>query len=182
MDGMVISMLSSSVLIVITIIILTRISGNNMASIFLKKGNIRLGLIIGLAGFSVFAVASIVGANMLFLGQDLSLERVIAWTPWISVFVIANGFREELLYRGLFLKKITPLIGSKTSLLLLALIFAWSHTPITYSSDVPVLVIVTLLLGLTWGYVMQRTDSLLGSILFHAGTDIAVVIGLFANI
>jgi hypothetical protein len=29
---------------------------------------------------------------------------------------------------------------------------------------------------------MQRTDSILGSVLFHAGTDIPVFIGIFSNI
>jgi uncharacterized protein len=41
--------------------------------------------------------------------------------------------------------------------------------------------IFTFSLGLAWGYIMQRTDSILGSALFHAGADIPVFIGIFSN-
>jgi membrane protease YdiL (CAAX protease family) len=39
---------------------------------------------------------------------------------------------------------------------------------------------ITFILGLVWGHITQRTDSLLGSILFHAGTDIPIILGIFA--
>ena len=106
-------MLVSTSIIVSIIILLTRVSGNSLGSIFLKKGNIKLGLIIGLAGFSFFALTSIPAAQYLFQGQNLNLGRVIAWLPWIIPIVLLNGIREELLYRGLFLKKFEPKLGSK---------------------------------------------------------------------
>jgi len=187
MNVMVLDMLSSTLLIVIPIIVLTRISGARVASIFLKKGNLKLGLIIGLTGFFVFAIVSVQGAKYLFLGQNLSLGRVIPWTPWILVTVMVNGLREELLYRGLFLKKYEPLLGSNSSNLLQAMIFSLSHTvagfgTVTYTQFPTVFVIITFLLGLAWGYVMQRTDSLLGPVLFHAGSDIPIFIGRFSNL
>jgi len=40
---------------------------------------------------------------------------------------------------------------------------------------------VVFFLGLAFGAVMQKTNSLLGSILFHAGTDIPAVLGIFSN-
>ena len=43
-------------------------------------------------------------------------------------------------------------------------------------------VILTFFLGLAWGYVTQRTDSLLGSVLFHAGTDIPIIISIFSTL
>jgi membrane protease YdiL (CAAX protease family) len=36
-------------------------------------------------------------------------------------------------------------------------------------------------LGLAWGYIMQKTDNAWGSILFHAGADILVFLGVFSN-
>ncbi len=41
---------------------------------------------------------------------------------------------------------------------------------------------VTFLLALGWGATMQRTDSWWGSVLFHAGTDISIVVGIFSNL
>jgi membrane protease YdiL (CAAX protease family) len=186
MTGIALDMLVSTLIIVSTIILLTAVSGNSLGSIYLKKGNFKLGLIIGLVGFFFFALTSIPAAQYLFQGQNLSLERVITWLPWIIPIVLLNGFREELLYRGLFLKKFQPKLGSKTSNLLQALIFSLSHSVAgvglnAYTPYIWGLVIFTFSLGLAWGYIMQRTDSILGSALFHAGTDIPVFIGIFSN-
>ena len=179
-------MLVSTAIIVSIIILLTRFSGNSLGSIFLKKGNIKLGLIIGVAGFSFFALTSIPAAQYLFQGQNLNLGRVIAWLPWIIPIVLLNGIREELLYRGLFLKKLEPKLGLKASNLLQAVIFSLSHSVAgvglnAYTPYISILVIFTFSLGLAWGYIMQRTDSIIGSTLFHAGTDIPIFIGIFSN-
>ncbi len=186
MSGLVLDMLVSTSIIAGTIIILTRVSGNSFSSIFLKKGNIKLGLIMGLIGFFFFALTSIPAAEYLFQGQNLNLDKVIGWMPWIIPIVLLNGVREELLYRGLFLKKFQPKLGLRTSNLLQAIIFSLSHSVAgvglsAYTPFIWVLVIFTFSLGLAWGYIMQRTDSVLGSTLFHAGTDIPVFIGIFSN-
>jgi membrane protease YdiL (CAAX protease family) len=187
MSGLVLDMLVSTSIIVGAIILLTRVSGNTLSSIFLKKGNIKLGLIIGLTGFFFFALTSIPAAQYLFQGQNLTLEKVVAWLPWILPIVLLNGVREELLYRGLFLKKFEEKLGLKTSNLLQAIIFSLSHSVAgvglnAYTPFIWVLVIFTFSLGLIWGYTMQRTNSVIGSILFHAGTDIPVFIGIFSNL
>ena len=187
MNGLVLDMLASTSIIVGIIILLTRISGNTLSSIFLKKGNIKIGMTIGLIGFLFFALTSIPAAEYLFQGQNLNLDKVIAWMPWIIPVVLLNGVREELLYRGLFLKKFESKLGLKTSNLLQAIIFSLSHSVAgvglnAYTPFIWVLVIFTFSLGLAWGYIMQRTESVLGSILFHAGTDVPVFIGIFSNI
>ena len=46
MNGLVLAMLSSTVLVVASIIVLTRISGGSMYSIFLAKGKIKLGFLL----------------------------------------------------------------------------------------------------------------------------------------
>jgi hypothetical protein len=107
--------------------------------------------------------------------------------PWILPIVFANGLREELLYRGLFLRKYESLLGKAPSGLLQALIFSLSHSVagigITqYTPYISLLVVSTFILGLVLGYVMQKTDSIIGPILLHAGTDIPIFIGIFSNL
>ena len=186
-SGFLLDMLVSASIIVSVIIIFTKISGNSLSSIFLKKGNIKLGIICGLVGFSIFAISAIPVAQYMFQGHNLTVNRVIAWLPWIIPIVLLNGVREELLYRGLFLKKYEVKLGPKTSNLLQAIIFSLSHSVAgvglnTYTPFIWALVAFTFVLGLAWGYIMQRTDSIIGSVLFHAGTDIPVFIGIFSNI
>ncbi|TRO43980.1 CPBP family intramembrane metalloprotease [Candidatus Bathyarchaeota archaeon] len=183
---LVLDMLVSTAIIVSTIIILIRVSGNSLGSIFLRKGNLRLGLTSGLIGFFFFALTAIPAAQYLFQGQNLGLDRLIAWLPWILPIVLLNGIREELLYRGLFLKRFEPDLGLKTSNLLQAIIFSLSHSVAgiglnNYTPFVWALVIFTFSLGLLWGYIIQRTDSIIGSALFHAGTDIPIFLGIFSN-
>jgi len=187
MTGFLLDMLVSASIIVSVIILLTKISGNSLGSIFLKRGNIKLGIIVGFIGFFIFAITAIPVAEYMFQGQNLNLDKVIAWLPWIIPIVLLNGVREELLYRGLFLKKFEAKLGPKTSNLLQAIIFSLSHSVAgvalnAYTPYVWALVIFTFSLGLAWGYIMQRTDSILGSVLFHAGTDIPVFTGIFSNI
>ena len=187
MNGLVYAMLSSTALVAASIIVLTRISGGSMYSIFLAKGKIKLGLLVGLIGFLVFVALSIPGANFLFQGQNLTMAKLFSWMPWILPIVLANGLREELLYRGLFLRKFKSLLGIVPSILLQALIFSLSHSVagigITqYTPYISVLMVATFLLGLVLGYVMHRTDSIIGPILIHAGTDIPIFIGIFSNL
>jgi membrane protease YdiL (CAAX protease family) len=185
--GLALDMLASASIIVGTILILSRISGSSFESIFLKKGKLKLGLILGFAGFFFFALTAIPAAQSLFQGQNLSLDKVIAWMPWILPIVVMNGIREELLYRGLFLKKFMPKLGTKTSNFLQAIIFSLSHSVAglglsAYTPYIWVLVVFTFSLGLIWGYIMQRTNSIIGSTLFHAGSDIPVFLGIFSNL
>jgi membrane protease YdiL (CAAX protease family) len=158
-----------------------------MYSIFLAKGKIKLGLLVGLIGLLVFAALSIPGANLLFQGQNLTITKLVSWMPWILPIVLANGLREELLYRGLFLRKFEGLLGNGFAVLLQALIFSLSHSVagigiMQYTPYISVLVVATFLLGLVLGYVMRRTDSVIGPILLHAGTDIPIFIGIFSNL
>lgn len=186
-NSIVLSMLFSTVLVVISIIVLSLLFGDRLSAIFIQKGDLKSGLLIGIGGFLVFAVLSIPVASLLFNGQNLSMDRVILWLPGIFLLVIANGIREELLYRGLFLKKLIPVFGFDVSNLLQALIFSLSHTvagrgTVQYTSFTLAFVVITFLLGLFLGYLMRRTDSMIGPILFHAGSDIPVFLGIMSNL
>ncbi len=185
-SGLVLVMLVSASIIVGTILALTVASGNSLASVFLKKGNLKFGLVFGLVGFFFFALTSAPAAQYLFQGQNVSISKLFAWLPWILPIVFLNSFREELLYRGLFLRKFWSKLGLKTSNALQAAIFSLSHSVAglglsAYTPYVWALLIFTFVLGLIWGYMIQRTDSIIGSTLFHAGTDIPVFLGIFSN-
>ena len=186
-ENVALAMISSTLLVTAPILALTVISGGRLHDVFLARGNVKRGLLIGFIGFGVFVLVSIPAATYLFQGHNLTAARALSWTAPLLVTVFANGVREELLYRGLFLKRYESLLGSKPSNVLQAVIFSLSHTvaglgPTSYTPFVPVLVVFTLALGLVWGNLMQRTNSILGSVLFHAGSDIPVFLGIFSNL
>jgi membrane protease YdiL (CAAX protease family) len=180
--GIAVDKLESTFLIVVPIIVLTKLSGNSMSSIYLQKGNLKQGLIIGLTVFVVVAAVSIPWAKWQYQTGDLSLHRIIPWTPWILLFVLANAFNEELLFRGLFLKKLEPLLGAFPANLCMAIPFVALHFGVDYSQNIFLLMALLLPLGLALGYVMQRTSSIIASLLIHASLDIAVVLALFSQL
>lgn len=173
--------LNEAFIAITIIILLTKTSGGSLGSIYIQKGNLRLGLIIGLVTFVLAALGSFPMAT-LFKAQDLTLERVTPWIPWLLVYVLANAAFEELMFRGLFLRKLQPFLGKFLSNFITAFVFTGLHGTVTYSADNLIFVAVTFPLALAWGYIMQKTDSVWGSILFHAGMDIPIMLGIFSNL
>jgi membrane protease YdiL (CAAX protease family) len=174
--------LNDCFVIVSTVIIFTLLSGNRLGSIYLQKGRLKLGLIIGAITFLVAEAGSMPMADLLFNGGGLTLARVLPWTPWVLLTVLANGALEEILFRGLFLRKLEPFFGKFPSNLLIALVFTVLHKGASYTSQEYIFLAVLVPIALAWGYLMQKTEGVWGSILFHAGMDIPIFLGIFANL
>ncbi len=168
--------------IISAVIVFTLLSGGSLGSIYIQKGRLKLGLIIGGITFLLAAAGSIPMAALLFNGKGLTLARVLPWTPWVLLAALANGTLEEILFRGLFLRKLEPFFGKSLANVLIALVFTVLHQGAYYTSDQYIFLAATALVALAWGYVMQKTDSVWGSILFHAGMDIPIFLGIFANL
>lgn len=180
--GIAMDKLESTLLIVIPIIVLARLSGDDLDSLYLQRGNLRLGLIIGLAVFVVVAALSIPYAQWQYHVGDLSLQRVLPWIPWILVFVLANSINEELLFRGLFLRKLEPFLGAFPANLCVAIPFTMLHLGVDYSRNTILLLALLLPLALLLGHLMQKTRSILAPWLVHASVDIAIVLSLFSQL
>jgi len=173
--------LDSSLIIILTILLLTRLSDEGPTSLYLRKGDLRQGLTIGILAFLISVTGSVYVAR-LFGAQNLTLERIYPWLPWILVFVLANALNEEMLFRGLLLGKVQPVLGRFFSNLVLAIPFVLHHTGVSYTNDTLLFLAYLLPLALAWGHITQRTDSLLGAFLFHAGTDIPVILVIFSRL
>ena len=180
--GWMIEKLHEVFLIFCTVIIFNKLAGNSLGSIFIQKGNLKQGLLIGGIAFVVAVAGSIPTAELLFNAKDLTIARVLPWAPIILIIVLANGALEELLFRGLFLRKLEPFFGKFFSNLLIALVFTVLHKGSTYTSSEYIFLAILTPLALVWGWLMQKTDSIWGSILFHAGMDIPIFLGIFSNL
>ena len=176
-SGIALSKLSEALWICLSIVAVTVLFGVDMGTIFLKRGRLKQGLLIGLLAFLLLAVIAAVQAN----AQGTTLQQLAQLAPWILVFVLANGFMEELLYRGLFLKRYEPVLGRHLSNLVTALVFVAIHAQVTYTSALVPFLIGLFFLALLWGVLMQKTDSIIGAALFHAGTDTLIILGIFAD-
>ncbi len=164
------------------IILFTLLSGETPASIYIQKGNLKQGLLIGGIAFLVAAAGAIPMSGLMFQAKDLTLARVLPWMPWILIFVLANAALEELMFRGLFLRKLEPFLGRFLSNLVIAVVFTLIHLGVSYTPGQYVFLAVVFPLALLWGWITQKTNSLWGAILFHAGMDIPIILGIFSNL
>ncbi|MDD2523043.1 MAG: type II CAAX endopeptidase family protein [Anaerolineaceae bacterium] len=181
-SGIALLKLNEFFIVASTIISLTLLTGGSLGSIYIQKGNLKLGLLVGGIAFFLSAAASPWMARFMFNGQDLTPDRLRAWLPWVLIFALANAAQEELLFRGLFLRKLEPFFGKLFSNILIVFVFTLVHQGVNYTSDQIGFLAILSLLAFAWGNLMQKSDSIWGSILFHAGLDIPVILGILSNL
>jgi membrane protease YdiL (CAAX protease family) len=191
MQSLAVDKLSQAIPIVLTIILLTLWTGDDLGSLFLKRGDLRQGLKFGIISFGIFALIFI-GVVVLqsygpisqgLFASGIDPDTIVRSLPWILMFCFVNSFMEELWYRGVSLGRLTPLLGRWLSITATALVFGISHAAATYITPVQMLLFSTIVvgLGLVNAYVMLKTDSIWGSVFFHAGYDLLVIIPIISS-
>jgi membrane protease YdiL (CAAX protease family) len=174
--------LESSLLGIVIVLALNRLADQRLEALYIRRGDLRLGLGVGLAAFVVMVATVIPVTSLFFKGDTLTWARLLPWTPWVLIFVLANASNEELLFRGLFIGKFEPFFGRLVTNILTTIPFVLMHSFTSYSTDTFVfLVFQTLPVSLAWCWLMQKSNSIWGSILFHAAMDIPIVVGIFST-
>lgn len=176
--GIALAKFSESILIVITILVLMPVMGFNLRSMYLQQGKVRIWLPVAIAALIVIPLFAYFSLSS---SQSGVLDKLLPLWPWISLFVISNGFMEELLYRGIFLQKYESFLGKAWSNILTAIVFAIMHTQVTYAAQMVQFLVIVLVLALIWGFLMQKSESLWGAALFHAASDCLIIFGVFAS-
>jgi membrane protease YdiL (CAAX protease family) len=166
-------------MVIVPILVLTKISGADLGSIFIKHGDLKMGFGIGALMFVFLGTASFMFAATRFSSTKLLGDAVV----WGLVFSIANGFMEELWLRGIFLKRLTPFLGVGGSVFLTALVFGLMHGFAFYFDPVALIfyVLNTVALGLACGYLMMKSDNIWGAMVIHAASDFFLFIAVLAN-
>jgi membrane protease YdiL (CAAX protease family) len=143
---------------------------DGLGSLYVRKGDLKFGLTIGLLALANFSATSIAVAAS--NGRDLAV--VFASLPWWFVFSLMNAFMEEIWFRGLFLERLQPAIGATGVIWLTSLVFGLSHTCAVYIEPSGALVfgVITFTLGFAWALLMQKTNTLWGAVVFHLAADL----------
>jgi uncharacterized protein len=191
MQFLAVEKLSQAIPIVAAIVLLSLWAGDDLGSLFLRRGNLRPGLTFGLTSFAVFAVVFVVIVGVQadapttqgLFASGVRPSVVLAAVPWILLFCFANAFMEELWFRGVSLGKLAPLLGWTASIVVTALVFGISHAAATYiaSDQTIVFPVIVTTLGAVNAFVMLKTGSIWGSVLFHAGYDLFVILPLLVS-
>lgn len=174
-EGVAVAKFSSASLMVIGVLVTARICGENWGSLYIRKGRLDLGMSVGAVG----AAACLLLALRQPAVSSIGLSKLASLAPWILLFVVANGLMEELLFRGLFLGRYERLIGTWPAIISTALSFTLAHMQVKYAPELIPFLVVLLGLSIAWGWLMQKTRSLWGSTIFHAGADLLIILPIF---
>ncbi len=176
-SGIALTKLSESTLIVAAALLVARAGGMTWTDLYLQRP--------GRAGMAADRPRAFGVFSVLFLSRStnagLTTAALLLAVPWIIIFVFANAFMEEFHFRGLLLRPFEDRLGRGGANLCIAVSFTLAHAPVTYVPDILQFLAVLFVLAWVWGFLIQRTESLWGAVLFHAGADLLVVLGIFAS-
>jgi membrane protease YdiL (CAAX protease family) len=159
-----------------TIIVLMRLTRDDPEELFLSKGRLGLGLGIGITSFLIFTVLGLFST----VANGIRPDIVRGLLPAFLLVALADGFMEEMLFRGLFLRRLGRFVGDNWANVLTATVFAFMHLGVLFTASLTMFLVIVFLLGLLWGWIMQRTRSVLAPALFHAGVDMLIIADAFA--
>ena len=168
--------LSDSVILSSVLMLSFVVGGYKLKSIYLTKGHLIPGLIAGILFFILSGYLAL--NNPQYKIEPGFLRKNIVW---ILVFVLANGFMEELFFRGIFLEKLNTFFKPLWSIILLSICFAAPHLTVNYQPNVLFFSAIVFVLGMICGYAMYRTGSIIAPGLIHAGADLMIIIPVFAS-
>jgi membrane protease YdiL (CAAX protease family) len=171
--GLALVKLTECTILSASIIFLATIGGVRPKELYLAKGRLCLGLLIGIITFSGMVILGLIQPGP----SSISADFLVRFAPWLLLFVFANAFMEELMFRGLFLKQLS--LRPWASNLVIALFFTAAHMQVTYAPDLIQFLVILLVLALLWGWIIHKTGSLIASVFFHAGADVVIMYGVF---
>ena len=164
---------------------LTRLFDRGRELTYFEPGRIRVLLVLSIVVFAFVMVAMARhGSRFIPMHVGIAPARYLALTPTLAVLAISNGFQEEILFRGLFLRRYEAYFPFWAALILQALVFSIAHLSITYSSLGAALftLLFALPLGLVAGVLMRATKGVLTPSIFHGALDIPIYLAFLSYV
>jgi len=178
-QGWAVSKIAEVLPIVLTVIISTFIIKDDFEELYFKGGSFWKSIKLGLYATPLAIIQFIVMGG---LAVNIDAGTILAWIPWLLLFAFSNSIMEELIFRGLFFKKYYKIFSKRTSLILISIGFAIMHTSLLpFLGILETIMFVSFLffLGMSWGYIIQKSQNIWGAVLAHAIADILFVIAAF---
>lgn len=141
-----------------------RLCGYSEADLGLRRGSLPVQFLVALTGFTFgYAEYRILAPEPLI--ESLTWQNM--WLPAL-VLLVSTGFFEELIFRGLMQRAADTALGKGLGLLYVSYVFAILHVGYKSLLDVVFVFVVALF----FGWIVQKTGSLLGVTFSHGLTNI----------
>ncbi len=178
-EGAAIAKVAEALPIILSILVGIWIVEKDFTSVYVQGGDLRRSIKLGLIASPAALFPFIALGGLTF---SASLDALLLAMPWILAFSFSNGLMEELMIRGIFLREYDSFFGQTQSLILTSIIFAIFHQAIIGIADIISLAYyfsIPLIMGLIWGYIIQRSDNIWGSVLAHMIADVLFFLVMF---
>jgi membrane protease YdiL (CAAX protease family) len=166
--GLTVLKLAEDATIVGTIILFVFVTRDDRRELFLTRGRLGLGLAIGLSGLLVLTIVGVSPVASRIDDPGRLRELLLVY----GLISLADGLMEELLFRGLFLKRLARFVGEDWANVVTALVFTFAHQLLF---ETPSILPWVFFVGFLFGWIMQKTESVLASVLLHAGVDMVII-------
>jgi len=147
----------------------------SLESLGLRGGRVRLSLGLGLLAtiplLALFALDPSGSSNAVL---TLPMPTMLSWLPWIVAFSIANGFMEELWFRGAWFAAFKQALGPSAAMHVTSVAFCVAHVIVYWHDSTAILILtpVWLFMGYAYAVIVRKTGSLWGVVLAHAIADV----------
>jgi len=178
LSGFAYAMVISTLLVSTPVIIGWLMSGQALSTIYIQGSKKAWGITVGIMGLLFFGGLGVLQA----LDLGLEIKAIGAAIPIALVFGLANGFREELVYRAVLLQGFQANIGANATVFVTTLVFALAHIDVSYTpANLVIFAIVLVMIGVIGSWIMMKTGSLIGAVFFHCGADVLLIMGLLSS-
>jgi membrane protease YdiL (CAAX protease family) len=135
-------------------------------------------------GIGVIAVAVAACVLLLLAGLALPAQllgrfglqpvQIARDLPWLAPACALQAFSQEVQFRGLLMGALERTMSTGCANVAQAMVFGLSHLAIAYGGPLAPFVPVTFVVGLVFGLLVQRTNSLWTAVIIHAVADVAL--------
>jgi membrane protease YdiL (CAAX protease family) len=125
-----------------------------------------------LIGFGLALPAGLLGRVAL---QPVAFGRDF---PWLGPANALQAFAQEVQFRGMLLGALERTMSPRWANVSQAAVFGLAHLAISYGGPEAPFVPITFLVGLGFGWLVRRTNSLWPAVIIHAAADIALQFGI----
>jgi membrane protease YdiL (CAAX protease family) len=143
----------------------------------------RWALLTGIAGSALLLGAALALPASLLGRVALQPVAVMRDLPWLAPANGLQAFSQEVQFRGLLLGALERYMPRGWANISQAAVFGLAHLAISYGGPEAPFVPITFVVGLIFGWIVQRTGSIWPAVLIHGVADIAlqfaVVPGLY---
>lgn len=150
-----------------------------------EKGNIKFGIILGLAVLIVVYIGYFIFKGMIdldmIMNEIANTSKVTKVTyPLVALYItFGNSFLEEIFFRGFIFLQLYSKGYKKTAYIFSSGLFAIYHVAIFKTWFNPIIIFVALIGlfsgGIIFNYINTKSKSIMNSWLVHIFADIAIV-------